>query len=387
VLTSHFTWTRRICAFVAILTLGVGTIIGLNNNADLSTIHATAVAAESPPVDVSTVRYTSKAIQDIRPGGDKVLADNPETPGQAAGDFGEFDRDTWRVLQLHVDKPDGGWMQVSLARPVTWIEQAQRNRDGRLWLELSELDIADWATVVGIDECPAQIEGQGRLVTGRFEHSSAEVLSLYVEGERNPIGTTASHPFWSQDRQAFVSAELLTATERLRLEDGRTAAVTRIEQLPGTQSVYNLEVDGEHVYHVGLNGVLVHNTCTPKGLVRSSLPTLPKRFAKEFDGPVRFPTFKAAEKVHRSPWIPDELPDNPGPWFGTRSTATKQGTDSLYQINKWNNPNEVLRTYEFTQDVTVYYGKVKGGTGYQVLFPKDITPGSVMNYLGEALLK
>ncbi len=148
-----------------------------------------------------------------------------------------------------------------MARPVTWIEQAQRDRAGRLWLELSELGIADWATVVSIDECPAQIEGEGRLVTGRFEHSSAEVLNLYVEGEPDPIGTTASHPFWSQDRQAFVSAESLTTTERLRLENGRTAAVTRIEQLPGTQSVYNLEVDGEHVYHVGLNGVLVHNTC------------------------------------------------------------------------------------------------------------------------------
>lgn len=152
-------------------------------------------------------------------------------------------------------------LKVSLARPVTWIEQAQRNRDGRLWLELSELDIADWATVVSIDECPSEIEGEGRLVTGRFEHSSAEVLNLYVEGEQTPIGTTASHPFWSQDRQAFVSAELLRTTERLRLEDGRTAAVIRIEQLPGTQSVYNLEVDGEHVYHVGLNGVLVHNSC------------------------------------------------------------------------------------------------------------------------------
>ena len=54
-------------------------------------------------------------------------------------------------------------LKVSLGRPVTWIEQAQRNRDGRLWLELSELDIANWATVVSIDECPAQIEGQGRL--------------------------------------------------------------------------------------------------------------------------------------------------------------------------------------------------------------------------------
>ena len=172
-------------------------------------------------------------------------------------------------------------LQVSLARPVTWIDQAQRDRDGRLWLELSELDIADWATVVSIDECPAEIEGEGRLVTGRFEHSSAEVLNLYVEGEPDPIGITASHPFWSQDRQAFVSAELLRTTERLRLEDGRTAAVTRIEQLRGSQSVYNLEVDGEHVYHVGLNGVLVHNMCAPKGAGLLEIPT--KGLQKVFD--------------------------------------------------------------------------------------------------------
>ena len=36
--------------------------------------------------------------------------------------------------------------------------------------------------------------------------------------------------------------------------------------------MFNLEVDGEHVYHVGLNGVLVHNSCenAPKtGLTRA----------------------------------------------------------------------------------------------------------------------
>ncbi len=97
---------------------------------------------------------------------------------------------------------------------MTWIEQAQRDRAGRLWLELSELGIADWATVVGIDECPAQIEGEGRLVTGRFEHSSAEVLNLYVEGERNPIGTTASHPFWI-DQRGQDSFRLQNPSKRL----------------------------------------------------------------------------------------------------------------------------------------------------------------------------
>ncbi|MCP4536459.1 MAG: hypothetical protein GY832_04870, partial [Chloroflexi bacterium] len=134
------------------------------------------------------------------------------------------------------------------------------------------------------------------------------------------------------------------------------------------------------------------SSCTPRfagarRLVRSSLPQLPRTFAREFDGPIRFRTFKAGENVYRSPWVPNELPANPGSWFGTRATSTKQGTDSMLQITKWNNPNEVLRTYEFTQDVTVYYGKVKGGTGYQVLFPKNVTPGDTLKYLGEASLK
>lgn len=58
----------------------------------------------------------------------------------------------------------------------------------------------------------------------------------------------------------------------------------------------------------------------------------------------------------------------------------------MYQINKWDNPNEVLRTYEFTDDVTIHYGKVKGGTGYQLKFPDDVDPGSVMKFIKEEKL-
>jgi hypothetical protein len=76
---------------------------------------------------------------------------------------------------------------------------------------------------------------------------------------------------------------LLRTTERLRLEDGRTAAVTRIEQLRGSQSVYNLEVQGQHVYHVGLNGVLVHNTCAPRGTKPLRRPYKRKEFRKQVE--------------------------------------------------------------------------------------------------------
>ena len=124
-----------------------------------------------------------------------------------------------------------------------------------------------------------------------------------------------------------------------------------------------------------------------KSLVRRNLPDLPTTFAREFDGPVRFRTFKAGQKVYRSPSALDKVPSSLGIWFGTRKTATQVGTDSMYQIVKYNNPNKVVRTYEFTQDVTVYYGKVKGGTGYQILVPKDINTSDILKFKDEAALK
>jgi len=138
---------------------------------------------------------------------------------------------------------------------------------------------------------------------------------------------------------------------------------------------------------LGMNGGPLKFKGAANNLVRTSLPDLPKTFAREFEGQARFRTFKSGERVYRSPWIPDEVPSSPGSWFGTRRTATQAGTDSMYQIGKWNNPNKVLRTYELTQDVTVYYGRVKGGTGYQALFPKEVNPGDVLKFIEEAPLK
>lgn len=48
-------------------------------------------------------------------------------------------------------------------------------------------------------------------------------------------------------------------TERLRLVGGDLTTVTAITNRGPPEPVYNLEVHGEHVYFVGVNGVLVHN--------------------------------------------------------------------------------------------------------------------------------
>ena len=222
---------------------------------------ASADAQRSEPTQT---HYSSKPIREIQPIADRVLADNPETRGQSPSDFGEFHAANWRILKLVVPKPDHEWMKVTLARPQAWIEAAQRDSEGRFWLEFKELGIANWANVLAIEPCPEAAVGEGRLVTGKFEHSSAEVIDLHVDGVSEPIGTTSNHPFWSEDRRDFVQAGQLRIGERLRLRDGSTPVVTAA--LPRSQSVpvFNLEVDGEHVYYVAASGVLVHNTYQEK---------------------------------------------------------------------------------------------------------------------------
>ncbi len=75
--------------------------------------------------------------------------------------------------------------------------------------------------------------------------------------------------------------------------------------------------------------------------------------------------------------------------WGMRLGLTEFGTESQYNVIQHTNPREMMRTYEFTTDVTVYYGKVKDGTGYQILFPDDldVTPGDVLKYIEEGPLK
>ena len=104
--------------------------------------------------------------------------------------------------------------------------------------------------------------GQGRVVTATFQHTKADVIDLTIGDavERETIGTTSNHPFWSEDRQAFVQAGSLKSGERVRTYLGDHKQVISLLARPGPQEVYNLEVHAEHVYYVGEFGALVHNS-------------------------------------------------------------------------------------------------------------------------------
>jgi hypothetical protein len=189
--------------------------------------------------------------------GERVLGENPELAGSACIEQ-EPDPATWRRVALRM--PEGeGWLAVELLRPVEWIEENHVQPGGVVSLHLPELGAEGEAEVLSLGPCPPIKSGAGHVVTGRFlHHSASNMLDLRVEGEREPIGVTANHPFWSEDRQAFVPAGELQPGERLRAESGvsRVASLTRCPD----EAVCNLEVNGQHVYQVSSLGVLVHNS-------------------------------------------------------------------------------------------------------------------------------
>ena len=114
--------------------------------------------------------------------------------------------------------------------------------------------------MVALNPCPPIESGEGQVITGRFMHEAdGELLNLSLEGEAVPTGMTAEHAYWSVERQIFIPAGELRDGEQRNTLAGLSRVAGRTSRSPET--VYNLEVHGEHVYRVGTSGTLVHNDC------------------------------------------------------------------------------------------------------------------------------
>jgi hypothetical protein len=103
-----------------------------------------------------------------------------------------------------------------------------------------------------------------RPITGWFARTVPEVWN-YVFTSGDTIGATPNHPFFSEDRQAYIAIGDLRIGERVKLE-GEVAATlhTKWKRENGQETVYNLEVWRDHNFHVGKSGLLVHNSCDVK---------------------------------------------------------------------------------------------------------------------------
>ena len=143
-----------------------------------------------------------------------------------------------------------------LLRSRDWLEDHGAYVGGSVFLDMPEMGACGQAEVLAIEPCSSLEEGEGRLVTGTFKHTSGEVYDLKLESEF--IGVTTMHPFWSVDREAWVSAIDLEIGETLKTLTGTTVIESRSRR-EEPETVYNIEVEGDHVYRVGDSGVLVYN--------------------------------------------------------------------------------------------------------------------------------
>jgi hypothetical protein len=169
------------------------------------------------------------------------------------------ERSQWRVAVFAVERSDGSRVDVALLRDLAWLA-AQGVREGaKLWLSLPEMGVNDRAQVLALRACPELDESRGGLVTGTFWHTGGVVYDLQVEGEEKPLRVTGTHPFWSVDREEWVAVEELRTGERLQGKDGGTLRVLGRTERAEREPVWNIEVEADHTYRVGEQGLLVHN--------------------------------------------------------------------------------------------------------------------------------
>jgi hypothetical protein len=237
-----------------------GTALAAGVDVSRTTTNPLASATRLTNAPRPAVKTTLTPIEQIQVG-DRVLAESPT--GEEDTTFGsEIIPADWRKLTLRAPKRDGTVANVVLLRPLMWLNEQHGKVGGTVFISVPECGIDGNAEVLAIDPCPEIPSGAGRVVTGRFLHQARSTITLTIVGQSEPIECTGNHPFWSEDRQIFVRADSLQPNETLRTATGLTTVKSWTPDLNPTP-VYNIEVHGAHVYHVGTSGVVVHN---PGGL-------------------------------------------------------------------------------------------------------------------------
>lgn len=237
-----------------------------------SAVSLTEVEA-AVPARITQQRLQTTPIQQMRPGM-RVLGRNPDRWDTQP--VIEPEPVSWRLVSVRMEQQPGKFVLGQLLRPTSWISQNNVLLGAVIQLEIPEMHVAGDAEVLSIADCPPIRRGAGSVVTGTFRHVSDEVISVFVEGEAEPIGATSQHPFWSRDRDAFIPAGELRIGEELKTALGTSTRVTSIEIRAGPETVYGLEVAGEHVYQITNAGLLVHNASVRSGGNAPTSGTLPQ---------------------------------------------------------------------------------------------------------------
>lgn len=167
-------------------------------------------------------------------------------------------------VELRHDRDGGGWVDVVLLRTEEWLTANGVAVGGAVELDLEEMSVCGPASVLAVEPVLVSLHGEGRMVTGTFHHTDGDIGDLRVWGEPEPIGVTCGHLFWSVDRGDWVRVGELQPGETVEVWGGLQMVESYTPNVR-VGPVYNIEVEGDHCYRVGEQGILVHNESANQG--------------------------------------------------------------------------------------------------------------------------
>jgi hypothetical protein len=115
--------------------------------------------------------------------------------------------------------------------------------------------------VIATDPASRKTKAQAVVATHINLDVALTDLVIGKAGKDVLLQTTANHPFWSEDRQAWVNAAELRMSESLLTDRGSTLSVSAVTAYSGSRVMHDLTVNAVHTYYVlaGKTPVLVHN--------------------------------------------------------------------------------------------------------------------------------
>jgi hypothetical protein len=171
-----------------------------------------------------------------------------------------------RTIDLEMPKPDGSIAELSVIRPLWWLQGTGAAVGGSIDIGLHEIGLSGEATVLAIGPCDVdsrETRPGMSIVTGTIRHRNATVWDLtFDDRTKETLGVTANHPLYSETRHAWIPAGDLQLDEVVRTLNGHSTLTARTQR-PTRETVFNLEVHRSHAYHVSAIGVLAHNTGLP----------------------------------------------------------------------------------------------------------------------------
>jgi hypothetical protein len=100
-------------------------------------------------------------------------------------------------------------------------------------------------------------------VSQTFATPNDEIYDLELtqqDGKSDVLGVTGNHPFWLKGK-GWTESDLLKAGDLVAGKDETWLKVSKLTLRGDKQTGYNLEVEQDHTYFVGLAGAWVHNAC------------------------------------------------------------------------------------------------------------------------------